>query len=159
MVLALISCSEDNSKQNLNRGVDYTNSLKADDDILDKISKFLKKKVKLKIEFGTPTATPDGTATICVGRGLCTFEGEISFGAANGAGGYDSNGDFLLMFEKATMTSSQIDVQFEGGVFELNEAITVPHEGIYEGNTDQDLVPGTYDVIFEDSEVLVVNFE
>lgn len=63
------------------------------------------------------------------------------------------------MFDKSTMTSSELAYQFANNQFDLVTGITIPQEGIYQGTANHDLNAGLYDVVFEDSEVIVVNFE
>lgn len=155
----MVSCSNnDSSNQALKKPVAVDR--KADSGILDKIKGFLKKKVRVALEFGHNE--PDGMGGIneCVYKGLCKAEVEVELGiSTNGAGGYDLNGDFLFMFEKSTMTSGQIAYQFDNNEFDLVDGITIPQEGIYQGTSDQDLTAGIYNVVYEDSEVIVVNFE
>lgn len=159
LIGGISSCStKDSSDQALKKPVAVVR--KSDSGILDKIKGFLKKKVRVVLEFGHNE--PDGMGGVdeCVYKGLCKAEVEVELGiATNGAGGYGLNGDFLFMFEKSTMTNGQISYQFNNNEFDLVDGITIPQEGIYQGTSDHDLSAGIYEVVYEDSEVIVVNFE
>lgn len=160
ITLSLVSCSKNQNESLRIHPSDNLILQKDEGSLFDKIKGFLKKKVRVDVEFGHPEPNAAGDGSICVYRGICKAEVELELGiATNAAGGYDLNGDFLFMFEKATMGQGDLDYHFDNNQFDLVTGITIGQAGIYQGTADHVLNPGIYDVVYEDSEVIVVNFK
>ena len=161
MFVGMVSCSKENETQKLTNQPNTENIRKADGDLLDRLVGFLKKKVKLDIEFGHNEPDPNNPGILeCVFEGLCKAEIEVSFGVAGvqGAGGYNSNGEFILAFKKSDMTEDEIEYHFGEGVFTMVDPIVIPSEGILDNPGDHTISTGVYSVIHEDSEIIAVNF-
>lgn len=155
------SCSEESVAISQN----YENQLKADDDFWDKVKGFLKKKLKLRIDFGHSIPVPNsptGETWDCVFKSLCIIEVEGELGINDGRpaaiGTLNQSGSLIFTFDKSTLTNDDLNYHFDQNEFHIIDPVVIPNLGITNSDNDYAIAAGIYPVVYEDAEIIAVTF-
>lgn len=118
--------------------------------------------MKVEVQFGTNTPSPDGGVDDCVFRSICWIRGEGSLSIHPGESGINTiaelynNESLIIAFDKSDLPAEYIAFHFENDEFLVINPVTFPNIGITNSDLDYPISPNTYPVIYEDEEIIAI---